>query len=236
MYFDMHVHSAFSGGESTLKELATRAKMLGYYGICFSEYFESKSQIRELQEEIREVENEVKIKIFLGFEAKSASELRKLVRLRREYDVLLVRGHDLRLNRLAVQTPEVDILTHPELNRKDSGINHVLAREAAKNNVAIEINFRNILINFKTTRASIIKNMMKNVTLCKKYKAPIIICSGAISHWQLRDPKVLISMGTLLGLELKEAKQSLSEVPKKIIYQATERKSPKWIIPGVKEL
>lgn len=232
----MHVHSAFSEGESTLEELASQAKMLGFSGICFAEYFKNKEQIYELQREIDRVEKEVKIKIFLGFEARNINELKKLVKLRREYDMLLVRGHDLKLNRAAVRTPEVDILTHPEFNRKDSGLNHVLAREAAKNNVAIEINFRNILINTKATRSLVLKNMMQNVKLCKKYNAPIIICSGAISHWQLRDPKQLISMGVLLGLELKEAKNSLSVVPKKMIEQINERKSPKWIMPGVREL
>jgi len=236
MYFDMHVHSAFSEGESSLKEIATQAKMLGYKGICFAEYFQGKEKMEELKREIEVAAKEAKIKIFLGFEARNPNELKKLVKIRREYDVLLVRGYDLKLNRLAVETPEVDILTHPELGRKDSGLNHVLAKEAAKNNVAIELNFRNILINNKSTRSAVIKHMINNVKLCKKYKAPIIICSGAISHWQLRDPKVLMSMAVLLGLELKDAKNSLSLVPKRIIDQINERKSPKWIMPGVKEI
>ncbi|MBU5688317.1 MAG: PHP domain-containing protein [Candidatus Aenigmarchaeota archaeon] len=236
MYFDMHVHSAFSEGESSLKEIATQAKILGYSGICFAEYFKSKEKMDEIKKEINQISKEAKIKIFLGFEARNANELKKLVKIRREYDVLLVRGYDLKLNRLAVETPEVDILTHPELNRKDSGLNHVLIKEAAKNNVAIELNFRNILINTKATRALIMKHIEQNIRLCKKYKAPVIICSGAISHWQLKDPKVLMSMGVMLGLELKEAKNSLSTIPQKIIDQIKERKSPKWIMPGVKEL
>jgi RNase P/RNase MRP subunit p30 len=63
---------------------------------------------------------------------------------------------------------------------------------------------------------------------------PIIICSGAISHWQLKDPKILISMGCLLGLELNEAKKALSETPEGIMKMIKERRSTKWIIPGVK--
>ncbi len=236
MYFDMHVHSAFSEGESSLKEIAMQAKLLGFSGICFAEYFKNKEKMNELKQEIDKVSKEAKIKIFLGFEARNANELKKLVKLRREYDVLLVRGYDLKLNRLAVETPEVDILTHPEFNRKDSGLNHVLVREAAKNNVAIEINFRNILISNKTTRSIVLKHISQNIKLCKKYKAPIITCSGAISHWQLRDPKVLVSMASMLGLELREAKDTLSIVPKRIIDQINERKSSKWIMPGVKEL
>jgi ribonuclease P/MRP protein subunit RPP1 len=236
MYFDLHVHSAFSEGESSIRELAAQAKLLGYHGICFAEYFKNKETMEKLKEELNQVEKEIGIKIFLGFEARNANELKRLVKLRREYDILLARGGDLSLNRLAVETPEVDILTHPELARKDSGLNHILVREAAKNNVAIEINFRNIILNTKNSRAIVLKHIMENIKLCKKYKAPIISCSGAISHWQLRDPKVLISMAVVLGLELKQAKDTLSAVPQKIIEQIKERRSEKWIMPGVKEL
>jgi ribonuclease P/MRP protein subunit RPP1 len=236
MYFDLHVHSAFSEGESSLREIATQAKLLGYSGICFAEYFKSKEKMEEIKKEIKQVEKEARIKIFLGFEARNSNELKKLVKLRRDYDVLLVRGYDLALNRLAVETPEVDILTHPELNRKDSGLNHVLVREAAKNNVAVEINFRNILLSSKGSRSAVLKHIAQNIKLCKKYKAPIISCSGAISHWQLRDPKVLISMAMMLGLDIKQAKETVSAIPESIIKQIKERSSEKWIMPGVKEL
>jgi RNase P/RNase MRP subunit p30 len=43
-----------------------------------------------------------------------------------------------------------------------------------------------------------------------------------------------MSMATQLGLELKEAKKSVSEIPKKIIEKIKERKSKNWIAPGVK--
>jgi len=104
---------------------------------------------------------------------------------------------------------------------------------AAENSVAIEINFREILLSSKNTRASIIHKIRENVKLCKKYKAPIIICSGAVTHWQLKDPKVLISMGVLLGLDLNEAKKAVSKVPENMIKMIKERKK-NWVMPGVK--
>jgi ribonuclease P/MRP protein subunit RPP1 len=147
---------------------------------------------------------------------------------------LLVQGSDTDLNRKAVQTKEVDILTHPEFNRRDSGFNHIMAKLASANNVAIEINFREILLSSKNTRSQILHNISQNVELCKKFKVPIIICSGAISHWQLKDPKILLSMSCLLGLDLDEAKKALSETPEGIMKMIKERRSTKWIIPGVK--
>ena len=233
-FFDFHVHSAFSEGESSLEELASMAKKLGYKGICFTAYPLSKNEEGILKAEIERVKKAVGIEIWLGYEARNLRELKKLAKRRREFDVLLVRGGDIRLNRAACEMPEVDILTHPEFQRQDPGLDHVGIKLAAKNRVAIEINFREILFSTKRTRSLILKNIAQNVRLAKKYKAPIIICSGAISHWELRAPECLISMACQLGLELKEAKDALSKVPQEIIKLIKERKSKDWIMPGVK--
>ncbi|MCS7105860.1 MAG: ribonuclease P, partial [Candidatus Aenigmarchaeota archaeon] len=187
-----------------------------------------------LKTEIERVRKEIGIEIFLGFEARNLKELRALVKRRKEFDVLLVRGGDLELNREACEIPEVDILTHPELGRQDSGLNHVLAKLAAKNFTAIEINFREIMFTTKKTRCLVLRNIQQNVRLAKKYKAPLVICSGAINHFELRDPYSLISIGCELGLELKEAKEAVSKIPQEIIKKIRERKDENWILPGVK--
>jgi len=234
-FYDMHVHSAFSGGESTIEQIATRAKELGYSGICFSEYYESKSQIDKLKTEIEKVSKKVGIDVLLGFEARDTSELKKLCNIRKMYDILLARGGDLKMNRVAVETAEVDILTHPEHKRYDCGMNHVMAKLAKKNGIAIEINFREILNSTKKSRSVVMSNMMNNVRLANKYKMPVITCSGAVTHWEMKDPMVLSAISILFGLSEKEGKKSVSEVPMEIIKESEKRSSGKWIMPGVEK-
>ncbi|MEM5791110.1 MAG: RNase P subunit p30 family protein [Candidatus Aenigmatarchaeota archaeon] len=233
-FFDFHVHSAFSEGESSLEELASMAKKLGYSGICFIAYPLRRKEENFLKTEIERVEKEIGIEIFLGFEARNLRELINLIKRRKGFDVLLVRGGNLKLNRIACETPEVDILTHPEYQRQDPGLDHISFKLAAKNKVAVEMNFREILFSTKKTRSLILKNMAQNLRLAKKYKAPIIICSGAISHWELRAPECLISMACQLGLELKEAKDAISKTPQEIIKLIEERRDESWVFPGVK--
>jgi ribonuclease P/MRP protein subunit RPP1 len=232
--FDLHIHSAFSGGESSLEELARTAKLLGFKGVCFVFYYQDERQKEILLAEIERIRKEVGIDVYLGFEARGLKELKFLAKKRKDFDLLLARGGEIEMNREACETPEVDILTHPEYQRSDSGLDHVCMKFAAKNDVAIEINFREILITNKKTRAIVMANIAKNIKLAKKYHAPIIICSGAISHWELRAPECLVSMACQLGLELSEAKKAISEVPKKIVERAKERRSEKWIMPGVR--
>jgi ribonuclease P/MRP protein subunit RPP1 len=233
-YFDLHIHSAFSGGNSSLEQLSSTAKELGYSGICFAEYFKNYDKIKSLYEHTEKIKNNIGMEIFLGFEARNRKEIDKLSAIKKKFDVLLVRGGDLELNRIACETPQVDILTHPEYERFDSGLNHVLMKLAAKNNVAIEINFREILIASKGTRSKILSNIENNIRLAKKFHAPVILCSGAISHFELRSPECMISIASQLGLELNDAKNSMSKIPEKILNRSKERKSEEWISPGIK--
>ena len=235
-FFDMHVHSIFAGGESSLEEIAETLKSLGYSGFCFVCYFEDETQLEILKAEVERVGKEKGIEIFLGFEARNKRELRQLIKLRRKYDVLLVRGGNLSLNRVACETPEVDILTHPELGRNDSGIDHVSARFASENDVAIELNFKELLITSGKKRSKILRYMARNVELCRKYGTKIIINSGAVSKWDLRHPLSLISLGVIAGLDLKVAKECISQVPASIIKKIRERQKEEWIMPGVRVL
>ncbi len=232
-FYDLHIHSAFAEGESSLEQLAETAKSLGYKGICFSAYFSGDSQIKQLKEKIADVAKKIKIEIFLGFEARNIKDLEKLKNRRQKFDLLLVHGGDLELNKLACETPEVDLLTHPELERNDSGLNHILVKAAEKNNVAIEINFREVLLASKKTRGKILANLQKNVELAKKFGAKIVLCSGAISHFELKDPQVLASFATQIGMSLQDATNSISKIPQEILTENKKRLSNRWVMPGV---
>ena len=233
-FYDMHVHSTFSEGESTVLQFAEQAKALGYAGICFSEFYEGRAHIEKLKAEIAKAQQKTGIEILLGIEAGNTKELRRLADMRPMFDILLVHGGDLQLNRVAVETKEADILTHPERGRYDSGLNHVMAKLAKQNHVAIEINFNEILNSTKKTRSCVMANMHDNIELAKKYKMPIIVCSGAKSHWDMRDPLVLASMAERLGMPLKKAKEAVSKTPEAIVKELKNRKSDKWVMPGVK--
>ena len=75
---------------------------------------------------------------------------------------------------------------------------------------------------------------MEIVRIAKKYKAPIILTSGASTPWELKDPFVLLSYAVSIGMEIKESKNALGYEPKRIVRKNEERQSDKWIIPGVR--
>jgi Histidinol phosphatase and related hydrolases of the PHP family len=72
MMYDLHIHSAFSSGESTLEEIVKTAKEFGYKGIGFISYPLKKEEEDLLKAEINRVNKE--------YNFESTLDLRQLTR------------------------------------------------------------------------------------------------------------------------------------------------------------
>jgi ribonuclease P/MRP protein subunit RPP1 len=198
-----------------------------YYDLCLrdtSEHMREKAE--ELGWDATNCEFET---VFL--EADDWGELkRKIGQNREEADVLVFRGGDEELNRKAAEGSRIDVLLHPEKGRKDSGVNHVIAKEAAKNNVAIGFDFR-MLDTSDKTRSHILRHWSRNLMLCEKYDAPYIITTGAEEKYDLRAPRDLASIIDSLGYS---GSKSVSEFPEKILERAERVKEEGFVRPGEK--
>mgnify|MGYP002761675626 FL=1 len=200
---------------------------MSYYDLCLQKTSE---QIREKAEELGWNATNCDFEtVFL--EADDWGELkRKIGQNREEADILVFRGGEGQLNRKAAEDSRVDVLLHPEKGRKDSGVNHVIAKEAAKNNVAIGFDFR-MLDASEKTRSHILRHWGRNLMLCEKYDAPYIMTSGAKEEFDLRAPRDLASIIDSLGYDGSEA---VSEFPEKILERAERVKEEGFVRPGQK--
>lgn len=216
-FYDLHVHSTLSIGESPLEEIVDFAKMLGISCVGIVRYYDGKAP-GALSSAEADLVNAVMLK------PKNAEELDVLTRkARSRAEVLMVHGGDYDVNRAACENPLVDVLCHPELGRKDSGMDHICAKAAAENSVAIEINFREVLESYKKQRVHIIAAMKKNVMLCQNYGASIVTVSGAVTKWNMRAPRDIAALANILGLELGKAIDSVSTVPENIVKTNREK-------------
>ena len=139
---------------------------------------------------------------------------------------MVVRGLGTELDRVALETPEVDIVTH----HKDMMINQVLAKLGVKNNVAIGFIFSNILLSYKRTRISLFSTMINDAKILKKYGSPFILSSGAISEWDLRSPSDILAFGKLLGFQDNQSVKGMSGL---MLKENRKRLGKKWVMPGV---
>ena len=122
-----------------------------------------------------------------------------------------------KLNREILSLKDVDILLSPEkgvkedfLNARNSGLNQVLLGLARKNNIAIGINFNEILKLRGVERSKLLGRISQNIMLCRKYKVKIVLGSFASNEFEMRAPLDLVSFLITLGMYPKEAKESLT--------------------------
>lgn len=229
-FYDLHVSAESTEG---LKETLRIARELGWSGLgIVVKYDKNLSRSLEgLREEIGKIKPKLDIAFGVEIRGEKPEKIRRIAKdLRRNAGLILVSGGDLEVNRKALETPEADILSHPSLGRNDPGIDHVMAKLARENNVAMEFSFNELLYAYKNRRAQILQNFLEAAKLVKKYKSPFIISSGAREPWDLRSPSELIALGRVLGLKDPEIKQSLSG---KILEENRKRLGNKWVMPGV---
>jgi len=225
MFFDLHFH----GNENVIRE----AERLGYAGLGLTRYFEDYNEEFSREFDILNDSSNIIIKKCIEISCKNPEDLRKKVqKSRKNSDILMVRGGDLKVNRAACEDQRVDILSQPYRSRRDTGLNHVLARKAAENSVAIELNLK---ILFKTNlryRYRVISQFRHIIELQRKFKFPLIITTNANSKYDLRSPQDIFALARCFQMTFEELFDAISETPKEIIETNNARDS--FIVDGVK--
>lgn len=170
--------------------------------------------------------------IALGTEARAQKpgQLRRLVSgVRASAELVVVRGGTEELNRAALEIPEVDVLMNHGISGRP-GINHVLARLAKKNNVAIGFDLNSLMVSYRLGRIQEFSAMTDTARIVRRFKSPFVLTSGAMDAWDMRSPSELIALGRQLGFTEADARKGLSP---EIVRENKKRLSGKWIMPGV---
>ncbi len=131
-------------------------------------------------------------------------------------DVITVHGGDDNINRAALENPRVDVLCHPE-TANGSGINHVLARLAAKNKVAMEFSMHPIIHQRGGQRSKAITYMRRNLMLARKYRVMMTLTACPRSICDFRAARELVALASIIGMTKEEAVQALTVTPKTLI-------------------
>ena len=224
MFYDLHVRA--EAGKA-----AEMAKRLGLDGIGLAVQSGVHAKPQEVQA-LRQAAKSLKVDAAVGVEIQAkAGQIAHLARsLRRQYELILVRGGSEEVNRAAMETAEVDVLINPSLENGEPGINHILARLGARNKVAICFDFWDIVQSYKKTRSQVLTSMMETARFARKYKCPFVLSAGAVSEWDMRGPSELIAFGKFLGFQEDECRKALSG---SLLFENRKRLSGKWIMPGV---
>ncbi len=198
MFIDLRVHSINSKGVDSPSRLKKEARDLGIEvalcdGIKYDDFISG-----------------------IELSARNKRELRREIISSKKFDIIVVHGGRAEINRSAVSDSRVDILAHPWLGRRDSGVDAVVAREAADNGVAIELCLSYLLIQHQ--RLKILSSLRRIKKLKDKYNFDILVTSGAKSKYDMRNKYEIASILYLLGLGEEDIKEYIN-LPEKLIRE-----------------
>lgn len=203
MFFDLNVKG--SSLENNVK-LARQASEYGWEHINFSYNQNDFKNALNLSDELKDnLKDIITFNYTLEIKSTNINEIRKAVnKFRNNALCISVIGGDLKVNRAVLENVKIDVLSRPYLKRYDSGLNHILAKEALKNNVAIELCFEDILKSYLAPRAKIISNFRDIYTLYRKFDFPLILSSRAESLFDVKTTQDFVSVFKQTGLSEDE--------------------------------
>lgn len=228
-FYDFCVHAA-PDGDNTIQELASLARHFGYSGIALANHSD---KLPDKKPALPSIEG---FEVFRGIELveENPSKLHGLIgKFRNSTDVLIVHGGSEAVNRAALENPRVDILNHPAFD-KSSGLNQVLAKAASENGVAIGVTLRPLLHSRGFRRVRLLSDLKSNLELARKYEVSLILCSDAMSFFDLRSPMETLAFAEVCGLEEDEALDAISTVPERILKK--NRPGAGYIREGIEVL
>ena len=115
-------------------------------------------------------------------------------------------GGDYDKNRKILENKRTDILLNPESLKNSSDINHILCKLAHDNNIIIAFSLA------KLKNENIFNKIISDIKLFRKYKVKCAIASFAREKYDLRNSSDIISLGKVMGMTPKEAKDSLIHI------------------------
>jgi len=217
-FYDLNIHSLPDCADSRSR-LVLEAKDMGYSGICLTS-FNKNNTLHKHDIPLPALKD---FEIYTGIEIqveKVAKLTKEVSRLRGKVDIIIIGGGNEDINRAAVENGKVDILAHPTTHGKP--LNHVLAKAAADNGVAVDFNMDALIMQRGGSRIKVLAAMRQNLMLARKYSVPMVITSNARSHYDLRSPREMMALAMFFGITHDEALHALSLVPQGIIRCNTD--------------
>ena len=147
---------------------------------------------------------------------KQARSIIEILKQKKYCGKIAIFGRENIFNRRALETLKINYLISPEkeltekrkdtLKQRDSGLNHVTAKIAEKNNIAIVIDFSDIQnINDKKQKASRLSRIIQNIKICRKAKCKILIwnLTNKINKYSLQ------AFGFSLGMSSQQVSEAI---------------------------
>lgn len=215
---------------SKTMEMINKAKELGYSAIALT------VDENTIPHKIRA---DIDVASRLNIEKASQRNLHdKLSQYRRKFEIIAVKCSTKEVARLAAKDHRVDILMFPgdPFNRRNVWLDYRERSLASNSTCSYEISSIDLLKNGVLRSTRLLNIIKKEVINAKKGKIPVVLSSGASSLLEMREPKALTALMSLIDVSEEDAQSMITLNPQKIIETNREKLGPDFIEPGVRRI
>jgi len=230
-YADLHIKVTDEGDPPEL--LIKMARHLGFSLIALS--VESFHKLK-LLEPLKKLGSNLGLDVAFRLDLKpsSSNDLKfSLRKFRRKVEVIAVYCHNVAIARTAARDRRVDVTFYnPEnmLSIFDEGQISLLIESGHY----VEVNLSDMLYEPPDKQARIMWNYRCVLSIAKKRGIPIIFSSGSSKIMDMRAPRELSALASIIMDDDNLARDAISITPIRLVQTNREKLSPRHIQPGVK--
>lgn len=158
--------------------------------------------------------------------------LKQLRMVRFSHEVVAVYCSSKTVARQAGRDHRVDVVKFPVKGRTHLDRHQIqLMKETGS---AVEIDLKHLLHDHPDTLRANIKSLTRTAAITRRSHIPLVLASGATTTLEMREPRALTSLATLIGVPEEEALEMVSTVPMGIIERNREKLQDGYVSPSVR--
>jgi len=182
----------------------------------------------------KKIEKNKKIDIVssLNIKPKNIGSLLKEVKTnRRKYEFISVTCTSKKVARKAGRDHRIDGIKFPIDSLVNFDYHQANLMKKSGSALMIDIVYLLEMNSFKLENN--IQSLHKQVRIAEKQDIPVILSSGAYEKYQLRTPRGIIALASLIQIDEDSATDMLTEIPNTIIDRNRSKLSDKYVSSGV---
>ncbi|MHA1144819.1 MAG: RNase P subunit p30 family protein [Candidatus Helarchaeota archaeon] len=230
VYCDLHVHQRlFQNREGPIKVIQLLEKFK-YSRIAI---VKEKKSLIPLFEELEKIPTNINFHTRFNIRVESIDALKVLLKKhRKKYDLIAVRSKNKSVLNFAIQDSRIDLLMLEDL-LSPFFLSYESAKLLRRHDKPIEIQIRSLITKTGRLRSRILRNLDKSVKNLVRARCPFVVSSNAHDLYELRAPKDMVSLLTLVDFPLENVLKGVSEFPLACLQKVEARKDPNMISNGI---
>jgi len=157
---------------------------------------------------------------------------KQLARVRRRAAIVAVPLSDIEVSNWAAEDSRVDLLAIVELS-KEYIIHESTAKLAAETGIALEIPIAPLLETSGLDRSKVLKVYRESVATATSAGMNVVLSSCASEPILMRAPSAVWHIGILLGMDKQHSRETVYQVPDRILSLSERKRSSESITPGI---